>query len=240
MLSGRSPAAASTPAPTDLELGIVKLDPPDGSTLDAGEDVTVIVEWRYSTPAYSVGIWAKPDSPDEVGGSYEGDAGEAHPGQGTVVRTVRLHEPGRLDAIQLVARDANAHIIFDRRIPVDYTFVAGPAQEAQMRDGLGSRITGVRLVPPSPARLAPGTFVAVHIAYDAKSEHGLRPVAIPVTDEAMTYDGAQTEIDGQGEAIQRFKVGVPCEVQQLRVELWNKAGAVVDQKLIDVDLRYGR
>ena len=240
-LSGRTAAdAASAPAPTDLQLTIVELDPPDGSTLEAGKDVKVIVEWRYSTPKTSVGVWVKPQTPDEAGGSYEGDAGESHPGQGTLLRTVRLHEPGRVDALLLVARDANSHEIYHRRIPVNYTFVASPEQEAQLRDGIGSRITGVRLDPPSPAHLAPGTRVLVHIAYDATSEGGVRPVAIPVTEEAMTYNGAQTHVDGQGELTQHFTVGAPCTVRQVRVELWNEGGAVVDAKLLDVELRYGR
>ena len=241
LLSGRPAAAAAAgPAPTDIELTIVKLDPPDGSTLDAGKDVTVIVGWRYSAPGTSVGVWVKPETPDDVGGSYEGDAGESHPGRGTLLRTVRLHEPGRLVALLLVARDANSHEIYHRRVPVNYTFAASSELEAQLRDGLGSRITRVTLDPPSPARLAPGTRVLVHIAYDAKSERGLRPVAIPVTVEAMTYNGAQTHVDGQGQLTQHFTVGAPCDVHQVRVELWNEGGAIIDAKLLDVDLRYGR
>ena len=240
LLSGRPAAPAPASAPADLVFHIVSLDPPDGSTLPAGQNVTINVEWRYSAPARAVHFWVKPESPDGVGGSYEGDGHEAYRCQGRLVRTVRLHEPGRIEALQLVAKDGNSQEIYHRRIPVDYTFVASAEQEAKKSDGVGSRITRVTLDPPSPARLAPGTRVVVRIGYDAKSEGGLRPVAIPLTEAAMTYNGAATTVDGQGELAQHFTVGEPGTVQQVRVELWNEAGTAVDTQVIDVDLRYGR
>ena len=52
-------------------------------------------------------------------------------------------------------------------------------------------------------------------------------------------DNAAHDIRGQGKLTQHFAVGAPCTVRQVRVELWNEGGAVVDSKLLDVDPRYG-
>lgn len=241
LFAGRAPAEPS-PTDTDLELEIVQLDPPDGSTVPAGQDITVTVGWRYRTPATGVGVWAKPEAPEGVGGSYEGDAGEAgRPGEGRLVRTVCLREPGPMAGVLLVARDARSREIYRRHVPVNYTFVSSPDHEARLRDGQGSRITGVEFDPPSPARLAPGTRVAVRIGYDAHSEHGLRPLAIPVTDGAMTYDAAADEtVHGRGHVTRHFLVGEPCTLRQVRVLLWNEGRTAVDERVVDVDFRYAR
>jgi hypothetical protein len=239
-LSGRSPDAGADDEPTDLELSIVQLDPPDGSTLKAGEDIEVIVQWRYSRPRTGVAIWVKPEPPAGVGGGYEGDSGEARrPGQGRVLRGASLKDPARLETLLLVAKDAHSREIFHRRIPVDYTFVADAEQEARLRDGVGSRITSVQVDPASPARLAPGTRVLVHIGYDARSRHGVRPVAMPVTELDMTWNGAVEAVHGQGRLTQHFTVGAPGVVRQVRALLYNEGGAVVDEALVDVDLRFG-
>ena len=240
LVSGRA-GAESAATVTDLELAIVKLDPPDGSTLDAGKDVTITVEWRYSKPAGGIGVWVKPETPDDVGGGYEADLGETHAaGRGELVRTVNLNGASRLEALLLVARDARSREIFHRRIPVNYTYVASAEQEALERDGLGSRITSVAFDPPSPARLAPNTRVMVRIGYHAQSVHGLRPVAMPITELAMTYNGAVESVEGDGKLTQHFTVGEAGTVTQVRVALWNKGGATVDERLVDVDLRYER
>lgn len=225
--------------PTDLALGVVRLDPPDGSTLKAGEMVTATLEWRYSKPATHLPLWVKLEVPDSVDWSYDGDHDETRPGHGRLDRYVGLNQPGHLDALVLVAKDANSREIYRRVVKVNYTFVANPVQEALRRDGLGSRITGVTFDPPPPARLAPGTRVIAHIGYAAKSIHGVRPVAIPVTACPMTYNGLVQAVDGRGEFDQNFTVGTACALRQVRVQLFNEGGAVVDEKLVDIDLRFG-
>jgi len=228
-------------ASTDLSLGIVALDPPPGSTLQAGEVVHALIEWRYSRPHSPVGVWLKLEVPDDVDWSYDGDHDEARAGSGgRIERYVGLQVPGHIDSVLLVAKDADSHEIYRRRVKVAYTWVADPQQEARRKDGLGSRITGVTLDPSSPARLAPGTTVDVRIAYDAHSRLGVRPVAIPVTSCAMTYNGLVEAVDGRGAVVQYFTVGEPCALRQLRVQLVNDGGVAVAEQLVDVDLRYER
>jgi len=239
LITGRSAETASTS--TDLELEIVKLDPPDGSTLEAGKEVTIVVAWRYSRPARDVGVWVKPETPDDVGGGYEANRGETNvAGHGELVRTVSLNGAARIEALHLVARDALSREIYHRRIPVSYTFVNSPENDAHRRDGLGSRITSVAFDPPSPARLAPGTRVDVRIGYHAQSVHGLRPVATPLTQLAMTYRGAVDSVQGDGKLTQCFIVGEAGTVTHVRVALLNKGDAAVDERLVEVDLRYER
>ena len=239
---GAQAAEQATKSPTtDLSLDIVRLDPPSGSTLKAGDTIEATIAWRYSKPAIRIPIWLKLDLPDSAPDyTYEGDPDKRAPGAGSIVRHTGLGKPGHVDTLVLVAKDANSREIYRRRIPVDYTYVADPAREAQRRDGAGSHITRVAFDPPSPVRLEPGSRVVVRIGYDARSEHGLRPVAMPVTSCAMTYNGAAIEVDGPGELAQHFTVGVPCDVRQVRVQLFNAAGVAVDERLVDVDLHYGR
>ncbi len=225
---------------TDLTLDIVRLDPPDGSTLKAGDLVVATVQWRYSKPVAAFRAWVKPDVPDSVGSTYTGALEETHPGEGRLERGVGLDAPGQLDAVLLVAKDADSHEIYRRRVPVHYVFVRSAEQEALRKDGAGSRITGVTFDPPSPGRLAPGTTVVAHIGYAAKSAHGLRPVAIPVTACAMSYNGLVDAVDGVGSFDQNFTIGVPCALRQVRIQLVNQGGAAIVEKLVDVDLRYGR
>jgi hypothetical protein len=232
-------AAAGTPGSTDLALDIVKLDPPSGSTLEAGRYVTATIRWRYSRPAAPIRVWLKPDDADADRGSYVADDGRVRPGEGTGERSASLDVPGHVTALLLVAKDAASREIYRRRISVDYTFVASTSADALRRDGEGSRITEVSLDPPSPARLAPGALVRVRIGYDAKSAHSVGPSVEPVTDCPMSYRGYDL-VDGRGTKEQWFKVDAPCVVRQLRVRLVNAGKAVVDERLVDVDLRYQR
>ena len=233
------PVATRSPS-TDMALAVVKLDPPSGSTLKAGELIEATIAWRYSKPAEQARIWLKLDLPDSAPDYiYEGDPGKRAPGEGRIVRHTGLGKPGHVDAVYLVAKDASSREIYRLRVPVDYTYVADAAHEAARQDGMGSRITSVTLEPPSPAHLAPGDRVFVRIGYDARSKDGLLPTARAVTNCPMNYNGVFDPVTGQGAIVQYFTVGAPCEVHQVSVELANTAGALVDRKVIDVDLRYG-
>ncbi len=236
--------AADAPPPsgtTDLVLDVVKLDPPPGSTLEEGDVIHATIQWRYRRPAGPVRIFAKLDrSPDDV--LYEADHLEAHAGgAGRVERFTGLNKPGHVDSVLLVAKDAaTSREIYRRVVKADYTFVAAAGQEALRQEGAGSRITSISFDPPSPARLAPGDRVRVRIGYDAQARHGVRPSAEPVTDCPMTFTGVPDGLLGQGVYDQAFTVGVPCIVRQVRVQLLNAGGVAVAEKVVDVDLRYGR
>jgi len=242
LAAGAQATEQATKSPsTDLSLAIVRLDPPSGTTLKVGQTIAATIAWRYSKPASHLPIWLKLELPDaDPDYTYEGDTDNRAPGEGRIRRHVGLGKPGHVETVLLVAKDSSSREIYRLRVPVNYTFVADAAHEAGRQDGLGSRITSVAFDPPSPAHLAPGSRVVVHIGYDAKSVHGLRPVAIPVTTCAMTYNGAGTAVDGKGRLAQFFTVGVPCAVRQVRVQLFNEASAAVDERLVDVNLTYGR
>ena len=235
LFSGRSSTQ------NDLHLEIVKFDPPDGSTLMAGEHVKITVAWRHSMRGCGVGIWTKPEVPDGVGGaSYESDAGEAHrPGRGRVLRTVSLGDPATLRAVQLVAKDGDSRELFNRRIPVNFTFAANPEREARQHDGAFSRITDVKVRASGAGLLPLGTHVDVRVSYFAQSTHGVRVVAIPVTDCDMRYAIPAEVANGEGEALQGFVVGEACVISQLHVRLLNASDVAVAEQWVDVDLRFG-
>ena len=237
LLAGRPREPAETV--TDLELAIVKLDPPDGSTLQAGDTIAATLAWRYTAPASRLGLWLKLDLPDIAPDyTYEPDCDERGPGEGQLVRRVSLRKPGHVDALILVAKDARSREVRRVRVPVNYRFVPDAANEALRRDGQGSRIAAIVVDPRSPARLRPGTRVHVRVGVEARSEHGLQVSATPVTDAAMTFSGSVPVPDGQHFLDQSFIVGTAGHVRQLRVLLTNAGGALVDERLFDVDLRY--
>ena len=47
-------------------------------------------------------------------------------------------------------------------------------------------------------------------------------------------------VEGDGKLTQHFTVGEAGTVTRVRVALLNKGGAAVDERLVEVDLRYGR
>ena len=225
----------------DLTLDIVKLDPPDGSTLKAGDSVKATIEWHYAKAGKTVQVWLKPELTENIDASYDMDHGEiSHRGAGVLDRTVTVSEPGHVASLLLVAKDLDLNEIYRRRVKVAYTWVANSTQEALRKDGLDSRITGVTFDPPSPARLASGAPVFVHIGYDAKSTKGIRPTAMAVTSCQMNWGGAEQSVAGRGTFDQIFIVKGPCAVHQVQVQLLNAGDAVVDEKLVDVDLTYER
>ena len=234
LFSGR-PSAVS-----DIELEIVQFDPPDGSTLLAGEDIKITVQWRHAMRGRGIGIWTKPELPAGVGGGYEGDGGEAHaPGRGRVLRGVSVAEPARLEAVYLIAKDGDSRELFNRRVPVNFTFAVNPEREERRHDGAFSRITGVEVLAPAGELLPIGQHVQVRVGYYARSTHGIRVTAIPVTDADMRYAATAETSDGDGHAMQGFVIGQACVIRHLHVRLLNDSDVAVAEQMVEVDLRFG-
>ena len=224
----------------DLQLEVVKFDPPDGSTLMAGEKVTVTVKWRHSMRNRGVGIWTKPVAPREVGGGYDSDGGEAHePGRGRVTRGFHLSAPCVVTGVVLSASDGDSRELFSRRIPVNFTYVVNPEREARRHDGAFSRITGVKVEGDGKGPLPVGSHLDVHVSYFAQSTHGVRVTAVPITDADYRHALPVTLDNGEGEALQGFTIGEACVVQQVRVRILNASDAVVAEEYVDCDLEFG-
>ncbi len=70
-LTAHAAEGAAVPISADLTLDIVKLDPPDGSTLKAGDSVKATIEWHYAKAGKTVQVWLKPELTENI------DAGDA-------------------------------------------------------------------------------------------------------------------------------------------------------------------
>lgn len=79
----------------------------------------------------------------------------------------------------------------------------------------------------------------VHIGYDAKSLYGLHADGARHRQD-LTLNAHMETVDRPGQLIQHFTVGAVYTVRQVRVQLLNDSISVVDERLVDVDLRYGR
>ena len=234
LFPGRSSSAS------DLELKIVKFDPPDGSTLMAGEKVTITVKWRHSMRNRGVGIWTKPVAPRDVRGGYDSDGGEAHaPGRGSVTRGFHLSSPCVVTGVVLSASDGDSRQLFSREIPVNFTYVANPEREARRHDGAFSRITGVKVQGDGQGPLPVGSHLDVHVRYVAQSTHGVRVTAVPVTDADYRHALPVKLDNGEGEALQGFTIGEACVVQQVHVRILNASDVVVAEEWVDCDLEIG-
>ncbi len=234
LFSGRSSTQ------NDLQLEIVKFDPPDGSTLMAGEKVTITVAWRHSMRGRGVGIWTKPVAPREVRGGYDSDGGEADkPGRGRVTRGFHLSAPCAVTGVVLSASDGDSRELFSQRIPVNFTYVANPELEARRHDGAFSRITAVKVEGDGQGPLPVGSHLDVHVRYVAQSTHGVRVTAVPITDADYRHALPVKLDNGEGEALQGFTIGEACVVQQVHVRILNASDVVVDEQWIDVHLQVG-
>jgi hypothetical protein len=238
-----APAAAPADAPaadvapsTDLQLDVVALRPPPGSTLKANDPVVVTLRYRYARPAGDVMVWAKLLGAGPA--SYEGARADTPAGSGIIERTVTLNGPGEVHRLTLVAKDARLQQIYRREVPVHYTWVPNPRAEAIRDDGTGSRIVGVRLAPGTSAVLKAGTPVAVDLDVDNRSSRGVQAWVEPVTSCNMAFDDMLKVRAARGTVRQRFTVGQRCVVTQLHVALANSAGVRVFDQLVNVDLRY--
>jgi len=232
-----SSGVANAAPPTDLAIEVIDLQPPPGAVLKVNEPVTVTFRYRYRTPNQPLLVWAKVLDPTYAS-TYQGSQTQMRPGTGIEERSFYLKEPGSIDRFTIVAKDPDLREVHATDVAARYTYVADAELERLAKDGAGSRITGVRFSPGSPAVLQAGSTVDVEVAFDIRGQRGLHVSAEPVTACNSTYAGTFGPERGKGQIRKGFTVGERCEVRQIRVTLINVANRVVAERLVDVDFRF--
>lgn len=119
----------------------IRLDPPNGTTLPEQTPVLATIAFRVTKPADEVGVWVR-ILDDAFKSQYLGSNERFQPGRHVVTRAAWLTDPGKLDKLTVVFKNAQSTEVFRQDIPVNYSFVADPALEALKKVGIGSKITG--------------------------------------------------------------------------------------------------
>lgn len=197
--------------------------------------IIATIGFRYTKPASDIGVWVRVFD-DRFKSQYIGTPERFRPGTHIATRGAYLTEPGRLDRLTVVFKNAESTEIFRQDIPVNYTFVADPALDALKRIGTGATITNVSFPTGKRAKLKKGTFIPVSLDYSINTAEGLFAGAIPETSCSMTYAGMMEPIRGKGNVEMGFTVGEACSIKRVRVLLRNAAEGYVYEEFVDVDL----
>lgn len=221
----------------NITVSNVVFDPPLGSVLKAHEPVVVTFDYSYSRPNEELHVWVKV-ADDTFGSTYEGSMESITPGKGRVSRYYYLTEPGVVYAIDILMKDGRYEERFRETREVDFIFTENEDVEASSEDGLGSRIKAVSFDVAHPARLKPGTPIAVSVEYEIDSQFGLDIWVVPDTDCNMSYAGSTETQTGTGVVVKGFVVSEQCEVSRLKLVMANSANKTVYAEYVDVDIRY--
>jgi hypothetical protein len=219
----------------DVVIESIQLDPPNGSTLPEQTPVLATIVFRFTKPSDEVGVWVRIFG-DAFKSQYLGSGERFQPGRHVVTRAAWLTEPGKLDKLTVVFKNAQSTEILRQDIAVNYTFVADPAMEALKKVGTGSKITKVTFPNGKRATVKKGTYIPVVLDYAVNTEEGLFASAIPETTCSHTYAGLAEPLRGQDEVELGFTVGEPCTIKRVKVLLRNEAEGYVYEEVVDVDL----
>ncbi len=230
-----SPGQPRTQKPADIVIESVQLDPADGSTLREQTPIIATVKFRYTKPASDVGVWVRIFD-EKFKSQYIGVPERFRPGTHVATRGAYLTEPGQLDRLTVIFKDAKSAEIFRQDIPVNYTFVADPALDAAKKIGIGSTISKVSFPNGKRAAVKKGTFIPVVLEYSINTPEGLIAGTVPETTCSMTHVGLMEPLRGKGTVQMGFTVGEACSIKRVRVVLRNAAESYVYEEFVDVDL----
>jgi len=222
-------------SPSDLVIESIKLDPPNGSTLNEQTPVLATIKFRFSKPASPLRAWVRIFD-ETYKSQYIGVPESMDPGTHIITRGAYLTEPGTLDKMTVVFKDSNSMEVFRQDIPVHYKFIRDPALDARKRDGAGSKITQVYFPAGKHATIRKGTFIPVELDYAINTPNGLFAGTVPDTTCSMTHTGLFDPLFDKGRIRMGFTIGESCSVKRVKVLLRNEAEGYVFEKFFDVDL----
>ena len=102
------------------EITGVEVSIPSPAVLKAGTRIDVDVAYAINTEE-GLDIWVIPET--EANMTYEGTTGR-QVGTGVVARHFTVIDPGKLTSVRLVMKNAASQTVFERSVPVDYTYTA--------------------------------------------------------------------------------------------------------------------
>jgi hypothetical protein len=222
---------------TDLEILRVDFSPPDGSEVRAGMPIQCEIHYRYSKPRFPLLAWAQLRG--NPGSTYEPSNDEMHPGTGMVKREVTANEPGEITTVTISGRDERSRVTFEHVVEVHFSVAPDPELERLVDDGVGARVTDIRLHPPSGSTLKPGEMIYVEVDYEVDSERGLHLWAMPLdSDGSNRYCTSEDSANGTGTCRRWIIRDKPGEIRDIIVSMANVAGQRVFAERVRVVYRY--
>jgi hypothetical protein len=208
---------------TDIEILRVDFTPPDGSEVRAGMPIACEIHYRYSKPRLPLLAWAQLRG--NPGSTYEPSIDEMQPGTGSVRREVTANEPGEITTVTISGRDERSRVEFEHVVAVHFTVAPDPELERLLDDGVGARVTDVRLTPPSGSTLKPGEMIHVEVDYEVESERGLHLWAMPLDgDGSNRYCSSEDSANGTGTCRRWIIRDKPGEIRDIMISMANVAG----------------
>ncbi len=228
-----APVTATESQKTDLSLSVSTLSPDSPATLAAGEHITVTLRYSFSKPK-KVRIWALAGE-----GRYQSSK-LIKRGRGEVNRFLFLTKPGKIDQIEISAKNKRGEKIYKDVHKVNYTYVSDPKKAHIKGDGVDSFVSNVRLSHRSPATLSLGTSVVVKMDYKLNTKYGLNLSVGPSTihGEGCVDTSVSLELRGSGSTSRSFTIACPSHVDDITIRLENMVGEEVYKKIIPVDFAY--
>ncbi|MFL6657646.1 MAG: hypothetical protein ACJ8GW_06225 [Massilia sp.] len=230
-------ASAFAEVPSDFKVEIEWLNPKVGSTMKVHDEIVAKLKYRYSQPAQPLLVWIKVLDPS-LKSTYSGSIERLSPGAGTAIRQVTLDAPGKVKTLTVVVKTESGKEVFAKDFPVDFTYRRNAALEAQQGDGKGSKITAIRFLDGKRAKYRAGESVEMDLDYVVTTPRGVYANTEPVTKCASTPEASIDQLYKRGTVPMGFKVGEPCQVDRVRVTLFNVANVVVYEEFVDVDFRF--
>jgi len=98
----------------------IQLSIPSPAVLQTGTRIDIDLEYAINTEE-GLDMWVIPETQANM--TYEGTTGK-QAGTGVVRKHFTIVDPCRLDSIRLVMKNAANQTVYERSVPVDYTFTA--------------------------------------------------------------------------------------------------------------------
>lgn len=237
-----------TTKPTGFQLVDIKFDIASPNTLKFGQKVTATITYNCPEP---IQIWVMPDSRGRMQGTYEPSDVEPA-GRHTLTRYASITSidigNNKLLGMNIVVKNDDSEVIYQRTINVDYTLVDSSDKKfnALKQDGVGTAELAYSRVCLHGTRLARHEVVPINVGIDAymhikcQDKHGLSFHAQPIELEGgWTPNSYEYPTPKEGkEVYSTFSVHEEGELQNFSFIVANKAAVTVAGARVDFPLTF--
>lgn len=209
-----------------IDIGIISLNPPSGSTIRVGEKITVTMRYQCEAPyEQEFSAWAMID--EDMASTYEASVDVLTVGSGKFKRWVSLSSEGEITSLRVAVQTYNHQHVYEKCFPVSYKVVENENLKYLKNDGIDSRVLGISFKPSDSRQLKVGTDIVATLEYDIKSIKGLNVYIIPEEMEGGTYQSSEKLLNGRGQVKRYFNMGNARHLEAVFVTMYNEAQELV-------------
>ncbi len=224
-------------------VGVI-FDPPKGSTVMVGQPIEATVTYTSDLiDRESIQLWVQPND-EHLSGSYQPSYLEQSSGR--LTRHFSIHEEGILKNICIHAVHMSGEELYFENREVNYTIVANPEHEKIRGDGMGSKLTKVRLlvddfeiVAENP-KVKVGSNIDIEISYINTSKNGVKIFALPEAkrDFRGGYDPSEVVLKNTGKIKKSIYIKEPIIIDAVYVAMHNSIDELLSEVWIDKKIEF--